>query len=161
MINQVFDHWNSKPKHPKWRHHSKITTKMTNAISERLQEWSADDLCEMIDNFYLCKTDKRFKINRNNDWPKWTLSEFFTRGCGGKDDKGLRCEWFAPEEFDEERQYTDSYRKQLREQHRPTAQEEPVQLAEAVDYEQLALDNPDNNFYREMARRARRKEGVG
>ena len=160
MINQVFQRWNDKPKHHKWRHHSKITTKIANAISQRLQEWSADDLCEMIDNFYLCKTDKRFTIYSNHKWPKWTLSEFFTRGCGGRDDKGLRCEWFAPEEFDEERWWTDTYRKQRMERRRQPRQEEVIEIAETPDYEQLALDNPDNNFFREMARKLRRKEGV-
>lgn len=106
-IQQVYDHWNSKS-HRKWRGHGKLTTKMTSAITDRLSNWTVEDLFGMIDNFYLCKTDKRFTICNNDKWPKWTLSEFFTRGVLKED---LRCEWFQTEEFDEERWYTDKYKR--------------------------------------------------
>lgn len=106
-IQQVYDHWNSKPKHFKWKTHGKLTTKMTSAITDRLENWTVEDLCGMIDNFYTCKTDERFTINHNAKWPKWTLSMFLTRGIKEGD---LRCEWFEDEEFDEERWYTDKFK---------------------------------------------------
>ena len=106
-VQQVYDHWNGKPKHFKWKTHGKLTSKMATAITDRLNNWTSDDLCGMIDNFYTCKTDDRFTICKNAKWPKWSLSMFFTRGVKDSD---LRCEWFEDEEFDEERWYTDKYK---------------------------------------------------
>jgi hypothetical protein len=131
-IQQVYDHWNSKPKHHKWKRHQKLTTKMTSAISDRLCNWTVEDLCGMIDNFYMCKTDKRFKIYHNHDWPKWSLSVFFTRGCTDGDGKGLRCEWFEAEEFDEYGKFTDKY-KQLQRDRNAKSREQDDKVNKKID----------------------------
>ena len=140
-IKSIFDYWNSKPNHCRWKKWRVIVPVMEKAVSMWLKRgYTVEYMKETIDNFY------NARITPGNWWhdefkKKWSIAIFF--GGGIKKDQ-MNCFRFTPEEFEMEDMWTPQYKSRTRTESIKRARRAEEVRQKAESYGDYIRENRDN-----------------
>lgn len=100
-INQIYNYWNSFSQSKKWRHHTKLSKYIKQAILDVLNDATIDEVCDAIENYHTILNGEQYFWNYI-----WPLTTFLSVSYGGY--KGATKKWmqFHPENFVKENYLT-------------------------------------------------------
>jgi uncharacterized protein YdaU (DUF1376 family) len=129
----IFDHWNSYKGRGNWKSHNELRYEIKQAITERLKQYTVEQLTRAIDNY------AKVLLSKDYGWTyPWTLRQFLTRHQKAPNQSELQLYRWLDSGFAED-DYLTPAAKARRIQQCRVAEAPPEQVKVASDDEKLRI----------------------